>query len=78
MSRLPEFQYLIRADGLVIDIKQKLAAEIMRPKILYMQNLLRRLSKGDSVARPYVLPRVRRLTLEVDLQVSSTPGSGIR
>ncbi len=50
MSRLPEFQYVIRADGLVIDIKQKLTAEIMRPKILYMQNLLRRLSKGDSVA----------------------------
>jgi hypothetical protein len=42
MSKLPAFQYLIRAGGLTIDIKQKLTTAIMRPKVRYMENLLRR------------------------------------
>jgi len=43
MAKLPGFQYLIRSGGSIIDIKQKLAAEIMRPKVRYIEKLLRRL-----------------------------------
>jgi hypothetical protein len=41
MSRLPAFEYLIRAGELTIDVKRKLTTEILRPKVRYMENLLR-------------------------------------